>query len=364
MPLRSIKAITFDFTHTLALLHSSYGKIFAYALNQIGMTADPADLNYRYHEAVKAYNCTFEVAYMMEQVHTPIYREMVHAIFRNVCSDTVLPKVLESIWITLGEKTFWKIKPYVQETLQLLKAQGYKLYIVSNWDSRLRKLIPELGWADLFDGMHLGGELDSDKSQITFFHTIQASLQLHTSQIVHIGSNFLEDYINPKKAGWQAIWLRKSNSPILKQYTSYKSIEHIGEVLPLLSGAKGSSVVGLHHKLKQFAFEQIPVVETAPFLLNNKISSLRQWIQYLFETFKLNEERIEQVLMEHWKQIVGSTFAHRCVPQKILDGRILIIRTANPIIRQELHFQTNNILKKIRELPKGNTINQIIFSTD
>ncbi|MGE9294319.1 DUF721 domain-containing protein [Ruficoccus sp. ZRK36] len=90
-----------------------------------------------------------------------------------------------------------------------------------------------------------------------------------------------------------------------------------------------------------------------------RTTSLDNLVEVLLERHQIGQDNIEDVIMQHWKEIVGERTAHRCRPQRIANGRKLIILAGSPVIRQELQFNQHRILRQIHRLPGCHTINEI-----
>ena len=74
-------------------------------------------------------------------------------------------------------------------------------------------------------------------------------------------------------------------------------------------------------------------------------------LEVVLEKYHVGRQRPAQTILERWRSIMGALNAPRCRPQRI-DGRgRLIISVANQTLRQELNFQRNTILNRIRRLP-------------
>jgi predicted nucleic acid-binding Zn ribbon protein len=84
-------------------------------------------------------------------------------------------------------------------------------------------------------------------------------------------------------------------------------------------------------------------------------------IDLLTEKHAIEQPSCEKIIMKHWRDIVGSAMAHRCKPQKILHGNMLVIVTANPTLRNELALRKHEILSKIRTLPSCQGIQELFF---
>ncbi len=90
-------------------------------------------------------------------------------------------------------------------------------------------------------------------------------------------------------------------------------------------------------------------------------AALDDLFNIVFEEHRINQPNFHQVLMEHWKSIVGPGNAHRCSPVRVADSGVLIIAAPNATFRQELLFQKPYFLREIRKLTGGNIIREIRF---
>jgi putative hydrolase of the HAD superfamily len=360
--LSQVKAITFDFTHTLASYKVSYSKIYADTLATIGIKTDFHDLGKQCYQAF--IECGLEpIKNVHEITNKSLYENLIHATIRQVCNPQQLIESSEAIWAAFSKAIYWKTKPYIQETIELLRRQGYAVYLLSNWDYRLRALVQELKWQSLFDGIFLASEIGFEKPNINIFSHVQQTLKCKANQILHVGDELVSDYLGAKKAGWQAMWLKGNRTELGNPST--QGMQYIYEMLPLLSGAKGSVSMGsFHEKMTRLPglFQETTQQTTA--FYKRRLTHVRDCINHLIETHGLNATRVEAVIMENWKDIVGASIAHRCSPKSITKKNILVLKATNPVIRQELLFQSNAILEKIRKLPGCNAIQQLIFTME
>ena len=84
-------------------------------------------------------------------------------------------------------------------------------------------------------------------------------------------------------------------------------------------------------------------------------------IEVLEERYKLGQEKIEDTIGRHWKDLVGEHAAHRSCPLKVVGGAVLLIQVANPVLRQEMQFKIKDILARIHRLPGGGAIQALNF---
>jgi hypothetical protein len=84
-------------------------------------------------------------------------------------------------------------------------------------------------------------------------------------------------------------------------------------------------------------------------------------IEVLEQKYKIGQTKIEDLIAQNWKQIVGEQAAHRSNPQKVIGGAILLVQLSNPVLLQELRFKQNDILAHIHRLPGGGIIKAVNF---
>ena len=67
------------------------------------------------------------------------------------------------------------------------------------------------------------------------------------------------------------------------------------------------------------------------------------------------------IILHNWKHIIGNRYAHLVYPHSILPSGILKIKVTNAIVRNEIIFLRQNILKRLRDLPYCKNITNIII---
>ena len=84
-------------------------------------------------------------------------------------------------------------------------------------------------------------------------------------------------------------------------------------------------------------------------------------VGHLIKKFRVDQPRIEEIIMHHWAEIVGATNCHRCRPKRITQNKKLIVAVASPVIRQEMIFAHKRILQKLQKIPDCKDIQTIVF---
>lgn len=84
-------------------------------------------------------------------------------------------------------------------------------------------------------------------------------------------------------------------------------------------------------------------------------------VEVLVQRFSIGRERPEQVIMANWRELVGESNANRCAPERIDSEGRLVVAVANPVLRRELHFSREKIVRKLRLLKGCSEIRDIEF---
>lgn len=90
-----------------------------------------------------------------------------------------------------------------------------------------------------------------------------------------------------------------------------------------------------------------------------EVCGIASLIEVLAERHKIGRSTQEDVLMQHWREIVGEKNAHRTRPHKLVEGRKLIILVANAVVRQELEFNKRQIINRLKAWPECAQIEEI-----
>jgi hypothetical protein len=72
-------------------------------------------------------------------------------------------------------------------------------------------------------------------------------------------------------------------------------------------------------------------------------------ISGIVKDLRIEIQRPEEQIMQHWRLIVGPDRAHRCQPSKILDGKTLVITTTHAVLRTELKFDSGPMLARLKK---------------
>ena len=99
-------------------------------------------------------------------------------------------------------------------TLQRLRGAGFKLAIVSNWDTPLDPLTERLGIAEYFDAIVASHDarVRSEKPDPHIFNYALAAVNVSAEEAVHVGDTYGADIVGAEGVGIRPILLDRDNT--------------------------------------------------------------------------------------------------------------------------------------------------------
>ena len=123
-------------------------------------------------------------------------------------------------------------------TLRELRAAGFRLAIVSNWDTPLDPLAERLGIADYFEVIVASHDsrVQSIKPDAHIFNYTLATLGISAAEAVHVGDTYEADIVGARNVGIHPILIDRDDTQAGKWR---ETIQSLSELPDLLSGKGG-----------------------------------------------------------------------------------------------------------------------------
>jgi len=126
------------------------------------------------------------------------------------------------------EKNLWTFTfPWIVETLDRLRAEGYRLSIISNADGRVEQQLLDLRLRSYFERVYDSKVVGTQKPEPEIFQLALADLGLRPAEAVYVGDVFHIDVWGANRVGMPALHLDP-----LGLYAGWPG-EHIGDVRQL-----------------------------------------------------------------------------------------------------------------------------------
>jgi len=204
-----VKAVLFDAVETLIRPWPSVGSVYARAAAGHGLRCPARALEAAF---LPSYRELFPERFFGRsglQTSEPRERHwwarvVVRTFERAGCgapAATAIAAGLEAF----GRGAAWHPVKGAAETLRTLKALGLKIALVSNYDSRLHRVVAELGLRPFFDAVIVSSEAGWAKPSPRIYAAALAALAVEPGEALMVGDRPKEDAAGATAAGLQAL---------------------------------------------------------------------------------------------------------------------------------------------------------------
>jgi len=206
-----ITTVFFDAGNTLLKAHPSVAHLYADTARRYG--SDPA------HEDLMAQfkNLRKEIAPMAaRQDQNPAqnigptaekswWREFVYRLFERVGMVNDFDAFFEDLYHVFSRKESWRLYPEVLDVLEKLRRRSLKLFIVSNWDSRLTEICRDLGLTSYFQEIIISSLVGHEKPDPAIYRIALRSADIEPEAVLHVGDDREMDFLAARSLGLQAL---------------------------------------------------------------------------------------------------------------------------------------------------------------
>ena len=232
-----IKAVFFDFYQTLGVwgqsLRPRVEKIAERYACEIDWERYDTARGNLYADASGSDPMTHDLLETMQQI-IDSYRDFLAALGVRDYLDQMTWELLQSEHSLFAANAATLYKDTVP-TLQHLRASGFKLAIVSNWDTPLDPLTERLGIADYFDAITSSHDerVRSAKPDPHIFYYTLAAVGVSAEETVHVGDTYEADIIGAKNAGIRPILIDRDGTQTGKWEETIRSLSELPALLSL-----------------------------------------------------------------------------------------------------------------------------------
>jgi REG-2-like HAD superfamily hydrolase len=198
-----IRAVLFDVGDTLILGHPKYWLWPILKAKGVDHKAKTDRLPQAIQDAYAHY-ADHHMSATNEATALEFWRQFHHEVMSGIGLGDHADEVADYLRTNWRNPEVWPLTPNTKEVLSTLKAEGFKLGVVSNWDWTLPGVLEATGLQQYFDYVGVSALEGVAKPDPRFFQIVLSQLQVEPHQAIHIGDS--EDDINgAAAAGVKAI---------------------------------------------------------------------------------------------------------------------------------------------------------------
>lgn len=234
MKKENIKAVFFDAADTLFYIKEGLGNTYAAPARKYGIDPDPKELRKAFGKYFpEAPPLAFEAENKeeLQSLEKKWWYDVVHKVYTDIGMFDEFDNYFHDLF-EVFRTSAWEIFPETKEVLTRIKTRGYKIIVVSNFDSRVYDVCSGMDILDHFDDFVISSESGYAKPSIEIFQLALQRNGLMPDECVHIGDNYMNDFVCPTSIGMNAIFLDRDNEHPDK---SISKIKDLNELLNIIS---------------------------------------------------------------------------------------------------------------------------------
>jgi putative hydrolase of the HAD superfamily len=229
MPSPRFKTIFFDAAGTLFTVNGSVGETYARLAGEYGKEVSPRDLEAGFRRAFATAPVMAFPGALPEQLpmlEKQWWRTIVYGVFAPLGPFPRFEEYFDALFSYFARAEAWRLYPETIDTLTTLRARGFLLGVISNFDSRLFGLLTDFDIIQFFDPIIISTRAGSAKPDVAIFHQALVHHGLRPEEALHIGDSLHADAEGARAAGLFPVLLNRHGTE--KETASYTLVSHLG----------------------------------------------------------------------------------------------------------------------------------------
>ena len=211
----AIKAIFFDAAGTLIKPSRRVGESYALVARKYGVEVAPAEVSDRFRvcfDTAPPLAFPGAPAGDIARLEREWWKHLVWRIFEPWRPFEQFEDYFAELFEYFAQAESWALYPEVPETLSALKERDLILDVISNFDSRLLKILHGLGAADWFEEIFISSRVGHAKPHRRIFEAALEKHGLNADDALHVGDSETNDLRGAASAGVRGILIDRTSN--------------------------------------------------------------------------------------------------------------------------------------------------------
>ena len=226
----AIKAIFFDAAGTLIKPSRRVGESYALVAEKYRIQVSPAAISERFRVC---FDTAPPLAFPgapdrdIATLEREWWKQLVWRIFEPWHPFEKFEDYFAELFEYFAQAGSWTLYPEVPETLSALKSRGLIVDVISNFDSRLVKILHGLGAARWFEEIFISSRVGHAKPSRRIFEAALERHGLQPESAIHVGDSEANDLRGAANAGVKGILIDRSRNNEARQPALISSLKEI-----------------------------------------------------------------------------------------------------------------------------------------
>lgn len=227
----------FDAGHTLVYSNPTIEEVYAEEAAKLGAAVAPERFREHFkplfNEFFRDYSRKPENARSSDEIDHRMWRAMTGEMYRRIeeLARTRFDDWFTALYDRFGRPETWKLYADAEPAIRELRARGLKLGVISNWDTRLRRIARELGLEASMDFVVISAEVGWRKPHGAIFEEALTRVGVAPGEALHVGDLYDEDIVGAHAAGLRAVYLDRRGTAPPADGVPHARIEGLNELV-------------------------------------------------------------------------------------------------------------------------------------
>ena len=231
--------IFFDAVGTLFRVRGSVGEVYSQIASDYGVQTEPELVNRHFYAAFKtAPPAAFPNAGdRLPQLERDWWQSLVERTFESVGvleKFRDFPRFFRDVFDIFETDAAWELYPETLSVLDVLKHRQIKVAMISNFDSRLYKVLSALGLDGVFHSVTISTAVGAAKPNSAVFDSALRQEDVMPAEALHVGDHQRQDYQGAKQAGLHALWLNRAQPMMVLEDRQAPQADTIADLFGIL----------------------------------------------------------------------------------------------------------------------------------
>ncbi|MBN2839748.1 MAG: HAD-IA family hydrolase, partial [Coriobacteriia bacterium] len=168
-----------------------------------------------------------------EERTTSVWIGMYSLLCRELGIEEDAVAIARRVYDEFGRPDRWALYDDVRPAFERLRARGLAVGIISNWDSRLERLLTGLGLGDLLEDIISSADVRLHKPDPRIFELACERIGVRPEEAAHVGDHHYADFLGASALGMTAVLIDRHDVDADHGVTPIQTLDRLEEVLGL-----------------------------------------------------------------------------------------------------------------------------------